>query len=387
MLTLTPHRTSWMTDELADLAEMSTAFFQRESTPHQKRWSEQQHVDREFWNKVGDVGLLCASVPEEYGGAGGTFAHETVIIESQAKAGDSAFGGAVHSAICAHYILNYGSEEQREQWLPRMASGELVAAIAMTEPGTGSDLQAIQTKAVRDGDEYVITGAKTFISNGLLCDLVIVAAKTDTELGAGGVSLIVVEIPPEGLPGFERGRVLEKIGMKGQDTAELFFDEVRVPVDNLLGQGEGEGFIQLMQQLPQERLIIGVTSVAVMDLVIEGTIAYTKDRSAFGREIFKFQNTRFKLAEAKTEATIARVFLDHCIERHLEGELDAPTASMAKWWLTEKQCQIVDECLQLHGGYGYMLEYPIAQAYADTRVQKIYGGTNEIMKELIARSL
>ena len=387
MLTLTPHRTSWMTDELEDLADMSLAFFERESKPNQKRWAEQQHVDREFWNRAGEVGLLCASVPEEYGGAGGSFAHEAVIVESQAKAYDSAFGGAVHSAICAHYILNYGSESQRERWLPRMASGELVAAIAMTEPGTGSDLQGIKTRARREGDEYVIDGAKTFISNGLLCDIVIVAAKTDTELGAGGVSLIVVEIPPDGLEGFERGRVLEKIGMKGQDTAELFFDGVRVPAGNLIGQGEGEGFLQLRQQLPQARLVIAVTSVAVMDAALDGTIAYTKDRTAFGREIFKFQNTRFKLAEAKTEATIARVFCDHCIERHLAGELDAPTASMAKWWLTQKQCEIVDECLQLHGGYGYMLEYPIAQAYADTRVQKIYGGTNEIMKELIARSL
>ena len=387
MLTLAPQRSPWLTDEMDMLRDLARSFFEKESKPHHERWAKQQHVDREFWNQAGEVGLLCASIPEEYGGGGGSFGHEAVIISEQARAMDSAFGNAVHSGIVAHYILEYGTEEQKRRWLPGMASGELVGAIAMTEPGTGSDLQSIKCRARRDGDDYVVDGAKTFISNGLQCDLVIVVAKTDTEQGAGGVSLLVAETPPGGAPGFERGRVLEKIGMKGQDTAELFFDGMRVSADNLLGGVEGQGFIQLMQQLPQERLTIAVTAVAVMDAVLETTLAYTRERTAFGRELLKFQNTRFKLAEAKTEATIARVFLDHCIERHIAGELDAPTASMAKWWTTQKQCEIVDECLQLHGGYGYMLEYPIAQAYADSRVQKIYGGTNEIMKELIARAL
>ena len=267
-----------------------------------------------------------------------------------------------------------------------MASGELVGAIAMTEPGTGSDLQGIKTRAKRDGDEYVIDGAKTFITNGYHCDLLIVAAKTDPDAGAAGVSLIMVETGDD-TEGFTRGKLLKKIGMHGQDTAELFLDEVRVPVENLIGEVEGQGFMQLMNQLPQERLVIAVTAVAAMELALEQTIAYAKERKAFGRDILSFQNTRFVLAERKTEATIARVFLDDCLERHLRGELDASTASMAKWWTTQKQCEVIDDCLQVHGGYGYMTEYPIAQAYMDTRVQKIYGGTNEIMKEIIGRTL
>jgi acyl-CoA dehydrogenase len=386
MLTAAPHRSPWMTDELALLRETAREFFRRESVPHHERWAAQKHVDREFWNKAGEVGLLCASIPEEYGGGGGTFAHETIILEEQARAADSAFGGGVHSPIVAHYVLNYGSEEQKRRWLPAMAAGEMVGAIAMTEPGTGSDLQSIKTRAKRDGDEYVIDGAKTFISNGKHCDLLIIAAKTGREEGAAGVSLIVAETS-ENLEGFARGKLLDKIGMHGQDTSELFFDSMRVPAENLLGEAEGQGFIQLMQQLPQERLTIAVTAVVVMEAVLEQTIAYTRERKAFGRELLSFQHTRFLLAERKTEATIARIFMDECIQRHLRGELDAQTASMAKWWLTQKQCEVVDDCLQLYGGYGYMTEYPIAQAFVDSRVQKIYGGTNEIMKEIIGRSL
>jgi acyl-CoA dehydrogenase len=375
-----------MTDELALLRETAREFFRRESVPHQTRWAEQHHVDRAFWWKAGQVGLLCASIPEEYGGGGGTFAHDAVIIEEQGRVGDMAFGNGVHSAICAHYICNYGDEEQKQRWLPKMAGGEMVCAIAMTEPGTGSDLQAVKTRARRDGDDYVINGAKTFISNGLLCDLLIIVARTGADDGGRGLSLIVAETTDD-LPGFTRGRVLEKIGQHGQDTVELFFDDLRVPTANLLGEVEGQGFVQLMQQLPRERLTIGVTAVAVMETMLEATISYTSDRAAFGRKLLDFQNTRFKLAECKTEATIARIFLDECIERQLRGDLDVPTAAMAKWWLTQKQCDVVDECLQLHGGYGYMTEYPIARAYADSRVQRIYGGANEVMKDIIGRTL
>ncbi|WP_412539647.1 acyl-CoA dehydrogenase family protein [Longispora sp. K20-0274] len=362
-------------DQLRDLAR---EFFARESTPHQKRFAEQGHVDRDLWRKAGAAGLLCLSVPEAYGGGGGTFAHEAVLLEEQARAMDSSFGNAVHSGIVAHYLLRYGTEEQKLRWLPGLASGELVGAIAMTEPGTGSDLQAVATRAARDGDDYVLDGSKMFITNGYLCDLVIVVARAP-----GGLSLIVVECPQ---PGFTRGRPLKKIGMHGQDTCELAFDGVRVPAANLLGD-EGDGMAQLMTQLPQERLIIAVSAVAVMEAVLALTVDYVKQREAFGRELMAFQNTRFTLAECATAARVARVFVDDCVRAHLAGELDLQTAAMAKYWTTEQQCKIVDECLQLFGGYGYMAEYPIAQAYVDSRVQKIYGGTNEIMKELIARFL
>jgi acyl-CoA dehydrogenase len=374
-----------MTDELALLSETARDFFRREAMPHHARWAEQHYVDREFWVKAGSIGLLCASIPEEYGGGGGTFAHDAVILGEQARTLDTGFANGVHSAIVAHYLFNYGNEEQRQRWLPKMASGEFIGAIAMTEPGTGSDLQAVKARARRDGDEYVIDGTKTFISNGLLCDVLIIVCRTGGE-GGRGLSLVVAETHDDP-PGFTRGRVLEKIGQHAQDTVELFFDGLRVPADNLLGESEGEGFIQLMTQLPRERLSIGVSAVAVMEAALEQTIAYTHERSAFGQELFGFQNTRFKLAECKTEATIARIFLDECIQRHLRGELDTATASMAKWWLTEKQCEIVDACLQLHGGYGYMTEYPIARAFVDSRVSRIYGGSNEIMKEIIGRSL
>ena len=377
-------RSPWMTEELDDVRDLARTFCRNELTPHQQRWAEQKRVDREVWTKAGEVGLLALSVPEEYGGGGGTFAHEAVLYEEQARSGDSAWGVTVHNGIVAHYLLAYASEEKKREWLPKLASGEYVGAIAMTEPGTGSDLQSITTRAVRDGDHYVINGAKTFITNGALADLVVVAVKTDPDAGAKGISLIVVETST---PGFRRGRVLDKVGLRGQDTAELFFDDVRVPVENLLGDEEGQGFIQLMQQLPQERLIIAITAVAGMESAIEQTIAYTKERSAFGRPLIKFQNTRYKLAEVATEAAVARAFLDECIERHLRGELDVQGAAMAKLWSTERVNKVVDECVQLFGGYGYMTEYPIARAWADVRVSRIFGGTNEIMKDIISRAL
>jgi acyl-CoA dehydrogenase len=374
-----------MTEDLDLLRQLARTFLEKEATPNQERWAAQKHVDREFWNKAGEVGLLCLSIPEEYGGGGGTFAHEAVLLEEQARAGDSSWGNSVHSGIVAHYLLAYGSEEQKQRWLPQLASGRMVGAIAMSEPGAGSDLQGVKTKAIRDGDHYVVNGSKTFITNGSQTDLVIVVAKTNPAEGAAGISLIVVETADA--PGFRRGRVLDKVGLKGQDTAELFFDDVRVPVANLLGPAEGQGFIQLMQQLPQERLIIAVASVAGIEAAVDLTLEYVKERTAFGRELIKFQNTKFTLAECATEAAVTRAFVDDCVEQHLAGELDVPTAAMAKWWSTERLCRVVDECVQLFGGYGYMTEYPIARAWADARVQKIYGGTNEIMKEIIARSL
>jgi acyl-CoA dehydrogenase len=381
-----PHarRSRWMTDELSMLRELARSFFEREAVPNRERWAKQQHVDRDFWNRAGEIGLLCASIPDQYGGGGGTFAHEAVVIEEQARTLDNAFGYSVHSTICAHYLKEFGTDEQRRRWLPRMATGELVAGIAMTEPSTGSDLQAVTTRAVRDGDEYVINGAKTFISNGVNADLMITVVKTDREQGARGISLFIVETDR---PGYSRGRVLEKVGMKGQDTVELFFEDIRVPADNLLGGVEGQGFSQLMNQLPQERLSIAVTAVAAMERVVELTAQYAKERTAFGKELLAFQNTRFELAECATITRVARAFLDDCIERHVAGELDSASASMAKYWCTDRQSEVADRCLQLFGGYGYMLEYPIAHAFADARVQRIYGGTNEIMKDLIARTL
>lgn len=380
------YQSPWLNDELLMLQDNVRRFYQTEFVPQHERWCEQGYVDREVWNKAGEMGLLCASIPEQYSGAGGSFLHDVVIFEEQLRAGITSFGNQVHSGIVAPYIAAYGSEQQKQTWLPKMASGEMVAAIAMTEPGTGSDLQAVKTTARKEGDDYVINGAKTFITNGYHADLICVVAKTDTEAGgAKGISLIVVETAD--LPGFKHGEPLHKIGQKGQDTVELFFDEVGVPQANLLGAEEGKGFAQLMQQLPRERLIIASGAVAMMQRAIEYTTDYVKQRQAFGRALIEFQNTRFKLAECKTEAHIARVFVDDCIQRLLDGSLDATTGAMAKWWTTQKQCDIVDECLQLHGGYGYMLEYPIAQLYADSRVQKIYGGANEIMKELIAREL
>lgn len=381
---MTQSRPDWMTDELQAVRELARDFFAKEVTPNIDRFIGQHHVDRDLWTKAGQAGLLCMSIPEGYGGGGGTFAHEAIMIEEQARAFDTSWGVSLHNAIVAHYLLAYGTEDQKRRWLPPMAAGEVVSAIAMTEPGTGSDLQNIRTKALREGDEYVVNGSKTFITNGSQADLVIAVVKTDTTQAASGISLVLVE---SDRPGYRCGRVLDKLGQRGQDTAELFFDEVRIPVSNLLGTTEGQGFIQLMQQLPQERLIIAVGSVAGMEAALAHTIRYTKDRHAFGKPIFAFQNTKFKLAEVATETKIARIFVDDCITRHLRGELDIPTVAMAKWWTTERAMSVADECLQLHGGYGYMTEYPISRVWVDNRVQKIYGGTNEIMKEIIARSL
>ncbi|NDC60034.1 MAG: acyl-CoA dehydrogenase, partial [Alphaproteobacteria bacterium] len=342
-------------------------------------------VEREMWREAGEAGLLCLSAPAEYGGAGGTFAHEAVFIDVMGKMGIDGFGASLHNAIVAPYIYQYGSEEQKQRWLPRMASGELVGAIAMTEPGAGSDLQGVKTTAKLDGNQYVVNGSKTFITNGQTANLIIVVAKTDVTKGAAGTSLIIVET--DEVEGFRRGRNLDKIGQDAQDTSELFFDEVRVPTANLLGPSEGQGFYQLMQQLPSERLQIGLQGVAMMERAIGLTTEYVKSRKAFGKTIWDFQNTQFKLAECKTKATVAKAFCDTCTELLLQGKLDAATASMAKYWVSDVQCEVVDECLQLHGGWGYMNEYPIAQMFRDARVQRIYGGANEIMKLLIARSL
>ncbi|MCR6485038.1 acyl-CoA dehydrogenase family protein [Amycolatopsis sp. OK19-0408] len=347
---------------------------------------ERQHqVDRDVWRRAGELGLLCCSIPEQYGGGGGTFAHDLAVFEAQARLGETGWGNGVHSGIVAHYILAYGTEEQKRRWLPGMASGDLVGAIAMTEPGAGSDLKNIRTRAVLDGDEYVIDGAKTFISNGQQADLVVVVAKTDPAAGAKGISLIVVETAA--CPGFVRGRVLEKVGLPAADTSELSFEDARVPAGNLLGGEPGRGFGQLMTQLARERLLLGVTAVASAESAVALTTEYVQSRDMFGQSLWDFQNTKFVLAEAATTARVARVFVDDCVRRHLDGELDATTAAMLKWWSTEQYVTIVDRCTQLFGGYGYMREYPIARMYADARVTKVFAGSNETMKDLVARSL
>lgn len=377
---------AWRQDEeIALFSDAVGQFFEKECQPHVQDWRKAGVVPREIWSKAGEMGLLCASMPEEYGGAGGDFRHEAVIIEQQQWKGIDGFGITLHNAIVAPYIQHYGSEEQKQKWLPKLATGELVCAIAMTEPGTGSDLQNIKTTATKDGNGYVINGSKTFITNGQTADLVLVCAKTDPEKGAKGISIMVVET--EEVEGFERGRNLDKVGQHAADTSELFFNDVKVPAMSLLGEEEGQGFIQLMQQLPQERHIIGLQGVGMIERAIAETVAYVKQRKAFGGTIFDFQNTQFELAECKTEATVAKVFADHCTEQLLKCELDAATASMSKYWISDLQCKIIDRCLQLHGGWGYMDEYPIAQMYADARVQRIYGGANEVMKMLIARTL
>ncbi|MFC9556620.1 acyl-CoA dehydrogenase family protein [Rhodococcus sp. NPDC056960] len=379
------YRSPWETDDQALLRKHAAEFFHREATPHQERWAEQHHVDREFWTKAGSAGLLCLGLPEEYGGGGGNFGHEAVVQQELALAHDTAFGFNVHSTIVAHYISAYATDEQKKRWVPKMASGEMVVGIAMTEPGTGSDLQAVRTTAVRDGDHYVVNGSKTFISNATHCDLLVIVAKTDPALGAKGISLLAAET--DGLDGFERGRVLHKIGQHGQDTRELSFTDMRVPVENLLGGVEGQGFYQLMDQLARERLIIGIGGVAMAEAAVIETIKFAKQRQVFGKPVLDFQNTQFVLAECKTDVLAGKTLMDHCIQQYLDGKLDAATASMAKLWGTDKQVEIIDRCLQIFGGYGYMMEYPIAQMYAAARVQKIYGGTNEIMKVLIGRSL
>jgi acyl-CoA dehydrogenase len=374
----------WMTDDAADLFHMAAEFFGREVPANREKWEAQRHVDREFWHKCGELGLLCASIPPEYGGGGGTFMHQAVVQEAYSRQGDRSWGNSVHSGIVAHYLLAYGSEHQKRKWLPKMATGELVAAIAMTEPNAGSDLKAIRTRATRADGSWVINGSKQFITNGSTADLIVVACVTDPSKGSKGISLIVVEA--SNAPGFSRGRVLKKIGQHGADTSELFFDNVAVPAENLLGE-EGCGFAMMMSQLPQERLIIGITAVTATELALSVTTDYVKQRHAFGGPLLQLQNTRFELAECATLAKVARVFLNDCMTTHLDRGLDLPTAAMCKWWLTDVQCQVIDKCLQLHGGYGYMTEFTIGRLYADARAQRIYGGANEIQKELIARSL
>ena len=379
------YRGTWENEETDDLRSLTRNFLEKEAKPNLARWAEEHKIDREFWNKAGELGLLCVSIPEEYGGGGGTFAHEAVVLQEQGYIGDAAWGYAVHSTIVAHCINAIGTEEQKKRWLPGLASGELVGAIAMTEPGTGSDLQAVKTKAVLDGDEYVINGAKTFISNGTHADIVIIVARTNDQPGGKGLSLIVAEV--NDLPGFSRGRVLDKVGQRGQDTRELFFEDMRVPAENLLGGVEGKGFIHLMQQLPQERLALAVTGVTTAEYAVRLTIDYAKEREAFGRPILGFQNTKFVLAECATDTFAARTFVDHLVSQHIDGKLTTEQASAGKYWATDIQNTVIDRCVQVFGGYGYMLEYPIARMYADARVQKIYGGTNEIMKDLISRGL
>ena len=358
-------------------------FTEKEIAPFHSEWEEQGYVDREVWRKAGANGFLCMTMPEQYGGASVDKLYSVVQMEELSAGFYSGIGFGLHTEIVAPYILRYGTEDQKKRYLPKLASGEMVGAIAMSEPAAGSDLQGVKTTAVRKGDHYVLNGSKTFITNGWHADLVIVVAKTDPEAGAKGTSLLLVE---RGMPGFERGKRLKKVGLKAQDTSELFFQDVRVPTDNLLG-GEGRGFICLMEQLPWERLQIAIGAVAAMQSAIDLTLTYVKDRKVFGQAVGAYQNTRYKLAELQSEAQVARVFVDKCTELEVQGKLDSATASMAKYWCSDLQNKVIDECVQLHGGYGYMWEYPVARAWADARVQRIYGGTNEIMKELISRSI
>jgi acyl-CoA dehydrogenase len=378
-------RPAWMTEDLVLLEEQARHFMQAEFVPHLDKWHDEHMYPREVWTKAGEAGLLCAAMPEEYGGAGGTFAHEAVINREYSLAGFDTFGAPLHSGIVAPYILHYGTEEQKKRWLPKLATGELVGAIAMTEPGTGSDLQGVRATAVKSGNRYVLNGSKTFITNGQHANLIVVVAKTDPKERAKGISLMVVET--DDAQGFRRGRKLKKLGMDEADTSELFFEDVSLPTESLLGTEEGQGFVQLMKELPQERLIVAVHAASMMERALALTIDYVKQRQAFGKAIVEFQNTQFELAECKSEATIARVFTDHCIERHIRGELDTTTASMAKYWITDLQGKVIDRCLQLFGGYGYMDEFPISRLYRDARVMRIYAGSNEIMKVVIARSL
>ncbi|WP_396898693.1 acyl-CoA dehydrogenase family protein [Mycolicibacterium sp.] len=380
------YRATWESDQHRELRKHAAEFLRKEATPNQERWARNHQVDREFWTKLGDAGLLGLDLPEEYGGTGGDFGYSAIVAEEFALAHDSASGWSVHSPIVAHYLNTYCTDEQKRRWLPKVISGELVLAIAMTEPGTGSDLQAVRTTAVRDGDDYVINGSKTFISNGSHCDLLVIVAKTDPAAGAAGVSLIVAETDDR-LQGFERGRVLEKVGQHGQDTRELFFTDMRVPAANLLGAQEGLGFYQLMEQLARERLVIASICAGMAEAAVLEAIKYTKQREAFGRELIKFQHTRFELAELKAEVLSIKTTVDYCVQQLIDGAIDPATASIAKLVAADKGVSVVDRCVQFFGGYGYMMEYPIARAYAAARVNKIYGGTSEIMKEIISRSL
>lgn len=377
-------RRSWSDEDLELYRDTVVRFIETEVLPHDEEARKRGHVGHEVWRKAGALGLLCADVPEVYGGAGGDFRHEAVFYEEMSRRALTGMATSVH-AIVAHYFLNHGTEEQKRRYLPRMARGELVGAIAMTEPGAGSDLQGIRTRAEKKEGGYVINGSKTFITNGYLAGVVLVVCKTDPTQGAKGTSILIVET--EGCQGFRVGRVLDKIGMKAQDTSELFFDDVCVPADALLGGQEGQGFFQLMGDLPYERTIIGVSALATMEGAYQATLDYVRDRKAFGKPIAEFQNTRFKLAEIATQIKVGRAFIDRCVEDLVAGKLDTATASMAKLWGSETQGRVVDECLQLFGGYGFMNEYMVARMYADARVQRIYGGTNEIMKEVISRAL
>lgn len=374
----------WMDADLALYRESVRRFIEAEVVPHQQQWRKQQHVDRDVWRKAGELGLLLADIPELYGGAGGTFAHMAVFWEELGAVGESGFGTRVQS-VAAHYILKNGTEAQRRSLLPKLASGKMIAAIAMTEPSAGSDLQGIRTSAIRRGEHYVINGSKSFISNGYLANLVVLAARTDPAGSAKGLSLFLVETGE--LQGYRVGGMLEMIGRKAQDTCELFFDNVQIPAAALLGGVEGKGLSQLMKELPYERIAIGINAVAAIERATAITVEHTRERRAFGKPLFDLQNTRFKLAEAKTHAVVARVFLDWCIQKVIDGTLEPDVASMAKWYLSDMQCKVIDECLQLFGGYGYVMDYPIAQLYADARVQKIYGGANELMKEIIAYAM
>jgi acyl-CoA dehydrogenase len=380
------YRSSWMTEELDLFRGQFRRFLANDLAPRAERWRENKRVDRDAWAALGEMGALCPDAPEELGGLGGSFAHVAAVIEDlETELPEMASPVAVHNGIVAQYIMAYGSAEQQRRWLSGMAKGELIGAIAMTEPAAGSDLQGMRTTARRDGNAYVLSGSKTFITNGQNADLVIVAAKTDPTQRGRGISLLVLEA--EGADGFRRGRNLDKIGMHASDTSELFFDDAIVPPENLLGAEEGRGFAQMMEQLPKERLAIAIGAVAATERMVAITTDYAKERTAFGAPILSFQNTAFTLAERKTEALIARVFLDWCVERCVAGDLDQVTASMAKYWTTDKQVETADDCVQIHGGYGYMREYEIARRFVDARVQRIYGGTNEIMKVLISRSL
>lgn len=373
-------------EEIAIFRDAVGKFFEQHAPQKRvEKWREDGEVEREFWREAGQAGLLGMTVPEEYGGHGGDFRHDLVVLDQQAEKGVDGFASSLHNVIILPYVVRHGTEEQKKRWLPRLVSGELISAIAMTEPGVGSDLQNVATTAVKDGNGYRLNGAKTFISSGQLANFIVVVAKTDPTQRAKGISLLCLET--EGAEGFRRGKKLDKIGMDAADTSELFFDDVFVPGDNVLGGEEGRGFYQLMGELPQERLVIAVGAMSTIEKALDTTVEYVKQRKAFGQTIWDFQNTQFVLADLKARGTAAKVFLNDCIARLLRGELDVTTASIAKYWLTELQGEVVDKCLQLHGGWGYINEYPIAKMYRDSRITRIFGGSNEIMKMLIARSM